>query len=214
MRRAGHAPERPFVRYWEVSMNAFFKTSGRSRPSRPQPSWQEPRRRPRASAMSSSDHAPDSDSWWNTIKNGLALAGEQMNVEGRGIANPPTGDLADMARIIEQAAALRPRRPIHHHACGPRSFCPGRSRRRSMPASTWFIHQLPARPIQPREVGRPDVCGPARIRRGASPSGQARGAGDGIESFLCVNHYISSPSLDRTLPGLSPTVSGSIWATR
>ncbi|MBG6160196.1 ABC-type sugar transport system substrate-binding protein, partial [Labrenzia sp. EL_159] len=21
-------------------------------------------------------HAPDSDSWWNTIKNGLALAGE------------------------------------------------------------------------------------------------------------------------------------------
>ena len=26
-------------------------------------------------------HAPDSDSWWNTIKNGLALAGEQMGVE-------------------------------------------------------------------------------------------------------------------------------------
>ncbi|MDT2058651.1 MAG: sugar ABC transporter substrate-binding protein, partial [Planktomarina sp.] len=23
-------------------------------------------------------HAPDSDSWWNTIKNGIALAGEQM----------------------------------------------------------------------------------------------------------------------------------------
>ncbi|MEM6490764.1 MAG: sugar ABC transporter substrate-binding protein, partial [Pseudomonadota bacterium] len=26
-------------------------------------------------------HAPDSDSWWNTIKNGVALAGEQMGVE-------------------------------------------------------------------------------------------------------------------------------------
>ena len=26
-------------------------------------------------------HAPDSDSWWNTIKNGIALAGEQMGVE-------------------------------------------------------------------------------------------------------------------------------------
>jgi len=52
-------------------------------------------------------HAPDSDSWWNTIKNGIALAGEQMdvNVEYR---NPPTGDLADMARIIEQAAASGP----------------------------------------------------------------------------------------------------------
>ena len=25
-------------------------------------------------------HAPDSDSWWNTIKNAIALAGEQMDV--------------------------------------------------------------------------------------------------------------------------------------
>ena len=52
-------------------------------------------------------HAPDSDSWWNTIKNGLALAGEQMGVDVE-YRNPPTGDLADMARIIEQAAASRP----------------------------------------------------------------------------------------------------------
>ena len=44
-------------------------------------------------------HAPDSDSWWNTIKNGLALAGKQMGVEVE-YRNPPTGDLADMARII------------------------------------------------------------------------------------------------------------------
>jgi simple sugar transport system substrate-binding protein len=52
-------------------------------------------------------HAPDSDSWWNTIKNGIALAGEQMGVEVE-YRNPPTGDLADMARIIEQAAASSP----------------------------------------------------------------------------------------------------------
>ena len=52
-------------------------------------------------------HAPDSDSWWNTIKNGIALAGKQMDVEVE-YRNPPTGDLADMARIIEQAAASNP----------------------------------------------------------------------------------------------------------
>lgn len=52
-------------------------------------------------------HAPDSDSWWNTIKNGLALGGEQMGVTVE-YRNPPTGDLADMARIIEQAAASAP----------------------------------------------------------------------------------------------------------
>ena len=26
-------------------------------------------------------HAPDSDSWWNTVKNGIELAGKQMGVE-------------------------------------------------------------------------------------------------------------------------------------
>ena len=52
-------------------------------------------------------HAPDSDSWWNTIKNGIALAGEQMGVDVE-YRNPPTGDLGDMARIIDQAAASAP----------------------------------------------------------------------------------------------------------
>ena len=52
-------------------------------------------------------HAPDSDSWWNTIKNAITVAGGQMGVEVE-YRNPPTGDLADMARIIEQAAASNP----------------------------------------------------------------------------------------------------------
>ena len=52
-------------------------------------------------------HAPDSDSWWNTIKNAMTLAGQHVNatVEYR---NPPTGDIGDMARIIEQATASNP----------------------------------------------------------------------------------------------------------
>ena len=49
-------------------------------------------------------HAPDSDSWWNTIKNAIKQAGEDFNVEVD-YHNPPNGDLADMARLVEQAAA-------------------------------------------------------------------------------------------------------------
>src|SRR4029077_9064268 len=49
-------------------------------------------------------HAPDSDSWWNTIKNAIKQAGEDFNVEVD-YRNPPSGDLADMARLAEQAAA-------------------------------------------------------------------------------------------------------------
>ena len=53
------------------------------------------------------NHAPDSDSWWNTIKNAIKVAGEQMGVKVD-YRNPPTGDLADMARIVEQASAANP----------------------------------------------------------------------------------------------------------
>src|SRR5882672_3323020 len=49
-------------------------------------------------------HAPDSDSWWNTIKNSVKQAGEDYGVTVD-YRNPPNGDLADMARLIEQAAA-------------------------------------------------------------------------------------------------------------
>ena len=49
-------------------------------------------------------HAPDSDSWWNTIKNALKDAAKDYKVQVD-YRNPPTGDLADMARLIEQAAA-------------------------------------------------------------------------------------------------------------
>src|SRR6476620_11990929 len=49
-------------------------------------------------------HAPDSDSWWNTIKNSIKQADEDFNVQVD-YRNPPNGDIADMARLIEQAAA-------------------------------------------------------------------------------------------------------------
>ena len=52
-------------------------------------------------------HAPDSDSWWNTIKNAIKVAGDQMGVEVE-YRNPATGDLADMARIVEQSSAANP----------------------------------------------------------------------------------------------------------
>ena len=52
-------------------------------------------------------HAPDSDSWWNTIKNALKNAEHDLGVKVE-YRNPPNGDIADMARIIEQASASQP----------------------------------------------------------------------------------------------------------
>src|SRR5688500_6628181 len=52
-------------------------------------------------------HAPDSDSWWNTIKTAIREAGQQVGATVE-YQNPSTGDLADMARILQQATASKP----------------------------------------------------------------------------------------------------------
>ncbi|MFT5894992.1 MAG: simple sugar transport system substrate-binding protein [bacterium] len=49
-------------------------------------------------------HSGDEDFWWNTIKNTLKQAESEMGIT-IDVRNPPTGDSADMARIVEQAAA-------------------------------------------------------------------------------------------------------------
>ncbi len=60
-----------------------------------------------ASTSSFVSHSPDSDSWWNVIKNSLKDAEKDFGVKVD-FRNPPNGDLADMARIIEQATAQKP----------------------------------------------------------------------------------------------------------
>ena len=49
-------------------------------------------------------HSGDEDFWWNTIKNTLDQVEKEMGITVD-VRNPTTGDSADMARIVEQAAA-------------------------------------------------------------------------------------------------------------
>lgn len=133
-------------------------------------------------------HAPDSDSWWNTIKNGIALAGEQVGVSVE-YRNPPTGDLADMARIIEQAAASNPDGIITTLAdydvlSGPISA--------AVDAGIDVIIMNTGTPEQAREVGALMYVGQPEYDAGYAAG--LRAAGDGVGSFLCVNHYIVQPS--------------------
>ena len=131
-------------------------------------------------------HAPDSDSWWNTIKNGIALAGDQLgvNVEYR---NPPTGDLADMARIIEQAAASSPDGIITTLADFDVLSGPIKA---AVDQGIDVIIMNSGTPEQVREVGALMFVGQPEYDAGLA-AGQ-RAAGDGVESFVCVNHVISN----------------------
>ncbi len=133
-------------------------------------------------------HAPDADSWWNTIKNAIKVAGEQMEVKVE-YRNPPTGDLADMARIVEQAVASRPNGLIVTIAdfdvlSGPI----GKAVKKGIPVITINsgTHEQSAKLGALLHVGQPEYA--------AGKGAGMRAKAAGVTSALCVNHYITNPA--------------------
>ena len=140
-------------------------------------------------------HAPDSDTWWNTIKNGIALAGEQVgaNVEYR---NPPTGDIADMARIIEQAAASSPDGIITTLADYDVLKGPIMN---AVDQGIDVIIMNTGTPDQAREVGALMYVGQPEYDAGYAAGLRAKG--EGVTKFLCVNHAIQQPTVGERCRG-------------
>ncbi|MDO6668907.1 sugar ABC transporter substrate-binding protein [Paracoccus sp. 1_MG-2023] len=142
-------------------------------------------------------HAPDSDSWWNTIKNGIALAGEQMDVEVE-YRNPPTGDIADMARIIEQATASGPNGIITTLADFDVLKAPIMD---AVASGVDVIIMNTGSAEQAREVGALMYVGQPEYDAGFAAGQRAKD--DGIGSFLCVNHAIQQPTLAERCQGFA-----------
>jgi simple sugar transport system substrate-binding protein len=133
-------------------------------------------------------HAPDSDSWWNTIKNSVKQAAQDYDVTVD-YRNPPNGDLADMARLIEQAAAQNVDGVIVTIA--DFNVLQGAIKRltdKKIPVitinsgTTQQSEQLGAI----MHVGQPEY----EAGKGAGMRAKA----DGVKSFLCVNHYATNPA--------------------
>jgi len=142
-------------------------------------------------------HAPDSDSWWNTIKNGIALAGEQVGAEVE-YRNPPTGDIADMARIIEQAAASNPDGIITTLADPDVLNDPIKN---AVDKGIPVIIINSGTPEQAAEVGALMYVGQPEYDAGLAAGQRAKR--DGIGSFLCVNHVISNPVVAERCSGFA-----------
>lgn len=133
-------------------------------------------------------HAPDSDSWWNTIKNALKEASSQLGVTVE-YRNPPTGDLADMARIIEQAAASNPTGIISTIADfnvlkGPLT----KAVEQGIPVITVNSGTIE----ESKEIGALMHVGQPEHAAGLAAGERAKAAG--VKKFLCVNHYITNPA--------------------
>ena len=133
-------------------------------------------------------HAPDSDSWWNTIKNAIKQAGEDFNVSVD-YRNPPNGDLADMARLIEQSAARNYDGLIADIA----DFSVLQKPLGTVVAKKIMLVTINSGTIAQSEqlkaimhVGQPEYDA------GLGAGKRAKEAG--IKSFVCVNHYAMNAS--------------------
>ena len=142
-------------------------------------------------------HAPDSDSWCNTIKNAMALAGDQMGVTVE-YRNPPTGDLADMARIIDQVAASSPDGIITTLADFDVLKGPIKA---AVDSGIDIIIMNSGTPDQAREVGALMYVGQPEYDAGFAAGLRAKA--DGVPSFLCVKHYIVQPSSQERCQGFA-----------
>lgn len=140
-------------------------------------------------------HAPDSDSWWNTIKNGIALAGKQVGVEVE-YRNPPSGDIADMARIIEQATASNPDGIITTLADFDVLSGPIKA---AVAQGIDVIIMNTGTPEQAREVGALMYVGQPEYDAGLAAGIRAKG--EGVTKFLCVNHAIQQPTVGERCRG-------------
>lgn len=133
-------------------------------------------------------HADDADSWWNTIKTALREASDQLDVKTE-YRNPPTGDLADMARIVEQVVASNPDGiilPITDFdvLSGPIA----KARKKGIPIVTINSgsHEQSEKWGALLHVGQPEYA----AGKGAGKRAKAAG----VTNFVCVNHYIENPS--------------------
>lgn len=133
-------------------------------------------------------HAPDSDSWWNTVKNGVKQADEDFDVQ-TDYRNPPNGDIADMARLIEQAAARNYDgviTTIADYDVLKSSIAKVTEKHIPLVTINSGTEEQSAKLGAIMHIGQPEYVA------GHAAGEKAKAAG--IKSFLCVNHYATNPS--------------------
>jgi simple sugar transport system substrate-binding protein len=131
-------------------------------------------------------HAPDSDSWWNVIKNALKDAAKDFGVKVE-YRNPSTGDLADMARIIEQTTAQKPAGIIVTIADYSVLEKPIKDAiAKGIPVIT--VNSGTAE--ESKKLGALMHIGQPEYDAGKGAGLRAKAAG--VTKFLCINHYITN----------------------
>ncbi|WP_028202222.1 sugar ABC transporter substrate-binding protein [Paraburkholderia nodosa] len=132
-------------------------------------------------------HAPDSDAWWNTVKNGIKQADQDFNVQ-TDYRNPPNGDIADMVQLVNQAAARNYDGVVTTIAdFDLLKGAVARLKAKNIP----FITANTGTEQQSAELGALMHVGQPEYLAGKEAGLRAKA--DGVKTFLCVNHYATNP---------------------
>lgn len=140
-------------------------------------------------------HSPDSDSWWNTVKNAIKLAGKQMDVKVD-YRNPTTGDIGDMARIIQQVTASKPDGIITTLADFDVLKGPIKA---ATDQGIPVIIMNTGTADEAKAVGALMYIGQPEYEAGLAAGKRAKS--EGVTHFLCVNHTIQQPTVAERCKG-------------
>ena len=130
-------------------------------------------------------HWPESDAFFNVIRNSAQLAADQLGARVE-FLNPSGGDLSEMARLIDQAAASQPDGII---ATGPDAGIV------SDPLANAVGRGIPVVIVNAgsadiaKQIGALRYIGQAEYDAGKAAGEKAKEAG--AKSFVCVNHFFA-----------------------
>lgn len=149
-------------------------------------------------------HAPDSDTWWNTIRNALAHAKEDFGLEVDYL-NPADGNIAAMARLLDGLKPERYAAVISTIADFQLLAEPLRGVvRRKLP----LITVNSGTEAQSEQIGALMHIGQPEFLAGREAG--ARFAKNGVSSLVCFNHYPSNPASNERCEGFRAGLGGKV----
>lgn len=128
-------------------------------------------------------HWPASDPFFNVIRNSAQLAADQMKVEIE-FRNPPSGDLSQMARLIQQAVASKPDGII---STVPDINIVGDPLKNAVASGIPVAIVNSGSSETAKDIGALIYIGQAEYDAGKAAGEKAKAAG--VKSFVCVNHF-------------------------
>lgn len=128
-------------------------------------------------------HWPVSDSFFNVIRNSSELAAKELGVHIE-FRNPPSGDLSQMANLINQAVASKPDGII---STIPDMNVVGNPLKDATASGIPVVIVNSGTPAEAKQVGALLYIGQAEFDAGKAAGEKAKAAG--VKSFVCVNHF-------------------------